>query len=179
MAIILDARTPEEFKSCHIPGAVSFPISQFKEKYHAFADLLAECKTIITYCEGIHCTDSSEENRDLALGFLGRAGHGELVEFHVGDALQVLGALPGPFDIIFNDIDKEQYPDVVQPAVSRLRPGGLLITDNTLWKGRVAQADPDETTRAVLEYNRHLHAHPDLEACIVPIRDGVAVAARR
>jgi len=59
MAILLDARIPEEFESCHIPKAVSLPISQFEKKYHRVADLLAECNTIITYCEGIHCTDSS------------------------------------------------------------------------------------------------------------------------
>jgi rhodanese-related sulfurtransferase len=59
MAILLDARPPEEFESCHISKAVSLPISHFEEKYNTVADLLADCKTIITYCEGIHCTDSS------------------------------------------------------------------------------------------------------------------------
>jgi rhodanese-related sulfurtransferase len=58
-AILLDARTPEEFESCHIPKAINLPISQFEKKYHTVANLLAECHTIITYCEGIHCTDSS------------------------------------------------------------------------------------------------------------------------
>jgi rhodanese-related sulfurtransferase len=59
MAILLDARTPEDFASCHIPGAISLPISQFEKKFHTVATLLAGCNTIITYCEGIHCTDSS------------------------------------------------------------------------------------------------------------------------
>ena len=58
-AILLDARTTEEFESCHISKAVSLPSSQFEGKYNNIADLLADCKTIITYCEGIHCTDSS------------------------------------------------------------------------------------------------------------------------
>ena len=59
MAILLDARIPEEFASGHIPNAVSLPISQFEKRYHTVATLLAECNTIIIYCEGFHCTDSS------------------------------------------------------------------------------------------------------------------------
>ena len=127
----------------------------------------------------IHCTDNSEENSDLAMGFLGRAGYGKLVRFHLGDALEVLERAEGQFDVIFNDVDKEQYPRVIEPAVARLRPGGLFITDNVLWKGRVARPDPDATTGAVLEFNRRIHDHPGLEVCVLPLRDGVALAVRR
>lgn len=127
----------------------------------------------------IHCTDSSEENCDLALRLLEQAGYGRMVRFHLGDALEVLADVDVTFDVIFNDIDKEKYPEVVEPVVTHLRRGGLFITDNVLWRGQVARPDPDETTAAVLEFNRRLHAHPALEASVLPLRDGVAVAVKR
>ena len=78
------------------------------------------------------CTDFSAENRALALSFLDRAGLADRIEFLVGDALQAARALAGGFDIVFNDIDKQSYPESVPVAVSLLRPGGLFITDNAL-----------------------------------------------
>ena len=123
----------------------------------------------------VHCTESSAANRDLALELLEQAGVAGRVRFHLGDARELLEQIDGPFDVVFNDIDKEQYPEVIEPVVSRLRPGGLFLTDNVLWKGRVAQDAPDATTRAVLEFNRRVHQHPLLNTTILPIRDGVAL----
>lgn len=128
----------------------------------------------------IHCTDTSEENRDLALGFLDRLGLAQRVRFHVGDALQLVDTLAPPFDIVFNDVDKEQYPETVERAVALLRPGGLFITDNVLWKGRVVDAEgADETTRAVLRFNELITSHDQLETVILPLRDGLAICRRR
>lgn len=127
----------------------------------------------------IHCTDSSAENRDQALTFFGRAGLAQMIHFHVGDALRHAERLDGPFDIVFNDVDKEQYPATVDLAVRLLRPGGLFITDNVLWKGRVPQPDPeDETTGAVLRFNRMITEHDRLETILLPLRDGLAVCLR-
>lgn len=128
----------------------------------------------------VHCTDMSEENRDLALDLLGRAGLGQRIRFQVGDALALVQQLDGPFDVVFNDVDKEQYPAVVEPVAALLRPGGLFITDNVLWKGRVAEpGEPDETTAAVLRFNTMLCEHPALETSILPLRDGLAIAVKR
>jgi caffeoyl-CoA O-methyltransferase len=128
----------------------------------------------------VHCTDTSEANRDLAQDFLGRAGLAQRIRFQVGDALELTRQLDGPFDLVFNDVDKEQYPAVVEPVVALLRPGGLFITDNVLWKGRVAEpGEPDDTTAAVLRFNTMLHEHPALETCILPLRDGLAIAVKR
>ena len=128
----------------------------------------------------LHCTDLLPDNRDRALDFLRRAGLDRHVTFHLGDAREVMQQLSGSFDIIFNDVDKEQYPSLVQPVVERLRVGGLFITDNVLWKGRVT-ADAsllDETTRAVRRFNTLIHEHPRLATTILPIRDGVALSIR-
>jgi len=129
----------------------------------------------------VHCTDLSQDNRDQALEFLGQAGLAERVTFHLGDALEVARAQQsGTFDLVFNDVDKELYPRTVELAVEQLRPGGLFITDNALWKGRVAApTEADETTKAVLEFNRLITAHPQLETVIVPLRDGLAICRKQ
>jgi caffeoyl-CoA O-methyltransferase len=126
------------------------------------------------------CTDFSEENRELALGFLRRAGLAEKVEFHVGDALALARARKGPFDIVFNDIDKHAYPDSIEVAAALLRPGGLFITDNALWAGKVAEgAEPDRTTRSVRRFNEMLFGRGDLETVILPVHDGLAVCVKK
>lgn len=127
----------------------------------------------------IICTDLSSENRDLALGFLERGGLMDRVEFHVGDALRIARAQRGPFDLIFNDIEKQAYPDSIHVALPLLRTGGLFITDNTLWKGKVAESKSlDATTAAVVEFNRMVSSHPSLETVLLPVRDGVAVCRK-
>jgi predicted O-methyltransferase YrrM len=127
----------------------------------------------------VHCTDQLAENRDRAVDVFARAGLHDKLRFHVGDALQIARRLDGPFDIVFNDIDKEDYPAVIDLAAPRLRPGGLLITDNALWYGRVAEPNPDATTRGVLAYNQAIAEHPDFETVILPLRDGVSVAVKK
>lgn len=127
------------------------------------------------------CTDHSERHRQWARAFLTRAGVWERVQFHVGDALSVLRHAGGPWDVIFNDVDKEAYPATIELAHAHLRPGGLFITDNVLWHGRVLEESGDDApaTRAVREFTRRLVAHPGFDTVIYPVRDGVAVAQRR
>jgi len=123
--------------------------------------------------------ERSAENARLAREWLGRAGLDHKVEFIVGDALKVVLTAPGPFDLIFVDVDKEQYPASLSLTVSRLRPGGLLITDNILWGGRVLIPDPLEaSTRGIQEYTRLLYENPDLYTTILPVRDGLAVSLK-
>ena len=124
-------------------------------------------------------TDGSAENSARARDFLGRAGLADRVRFEVGDAREVLAGETGPFDVVFCDIDKEGYPEVPPLAVPRLRPGGLLIFDNTLWYGRVAdEPGEDEETRAIQSLVRALHAHPQLVTALLPLRDGVSVSVK-
>jgi caffeoyl-CoA O-methyltransferase len=126
------------------------------------------------------CTDYSADNRALALSFLEKAGLAERMEFLVGDALQAARALAGGFDIVFNDIDKQSYPDSVPVAVSLLRRGGLFITDNVLWSGKVAESRAtDPSTLAIRRFNELLHGSAELEAVILPVHDGLAVAVKR
>jgi len=102
------------------------------------------------------------------------------VRILVGDALTLLDATEGQFDLIFNDVNKTQYPDALSRAVDRVRPGGLLVTDNALWYGRVAQPAPPEDleTRAIQKFNRLIYRSPKLFTTIVPLRDGLAVCTK-
>jgi caffeoyl-CoA O-methyltransferase len=125
----------------------------------------------------IHYSDGSQPNADRARGYFERTGVASRIHMHVGDALTALASVPGEFDMIFNDVDKDGYPAVLEAVPSRIRKGGLLITDNTLWHGRVL--DPKEATdKAVCLFNERLFESPHFFASQVPIRDGVSIAVR-
>ena len=100
--------------------------------------------------------------------------------FKLGDALELLSEEKQLFDIIFNDVDKDDYPRVFRLAVPRLKKGGLLVTDNVLWSGQVAKKNPkDSNTKAIVEFNRLLYGSPDLFTTFIPLRDGVAISVKR
>jgi len=126
----------------------------------------------------IICTEGSLENKDMAMGYLKRAGVSDRVEFQVGDALEIIKNYPGPFDIILNDIDKEQYPEAFDVAIPRLKKGGIFITDNVLWSGRIFDAKPNEATKGILEFNRKLFESKAIFSSIIPIRDGLGIAVK-
>ena len=123
-------------------------------------------------------TDFEEKNRELAEANFERAGKRTLMEFRVGDALKLLEEEKDPYDIIFNDVDKEFYPLLIEPVYRRLRKGGLFITDNTLWHGRVAAGYSDAPTDAVREFNQRLMAHKGFLTVQLPLRDGVGVCMK-
>jgi caffeoyl-CoA O-methyltransferase len=124
-------------------------------------------------------TDSDGKNADEARAYFERAGIADRITIRVGDALELLSEQKHAFDIIFCDVDKEDYPRALRLAIPRLRKGGLLIADNVLWSGKVAQKKPpDVSTKAIQEFNRLLYHSPDLFATILPIRDGIAVAIK-
>jgi caffeoyl-CoA O-methyltransferase len=125
-------------------------------------------------------TDGDSRNADQARKYAERAGIAPRIEFRTGDALEILSEYkPDSFDVIFNDVDKEDYPRVFRLALPRLKHGGLFVTDNVLWSGRVTQKSPaDASTRAIQEFNRLLYDSRELFPVIIPLRDGVAVAVK-
>lgn len=124
-------------------------------------------------------TDSDTNNAERARRYFARAGVAKRITLHVGDALEVLSEQKQEFDIIFNDVDKDDYPRVLRLVAPRLRKGGLFVTDNVLWSGRVAEKNPDARTKAILEFNRKLYDSKEFYTTILPIRDGLAVALKR
>ena len=125
-------------------------------------------------------TDGDRKNAEEARGYFERAEVANRITIHVGDALELLSEQNQEFDVIFCDVDKEDYPRAFRLAIPRLRQGGLFVADNVLWSGKVAQRNPSEaSTKAIVEFNRLLYASPNLFTTILPIRDGVAVAVKR
>src|SRR3954468_8630479 len=113
-----------------------------------------------------------------------RAGVSDKVSVVVGDAQLKIAKVAGPFDLIFQDGDKKLYTPLLDRLVALLRPGGLLIPDNVLWDGEVVpgfhdppRKSPDDT-RAIIEYNQRVAAHPQLLTSIVPLRDGVSISVK-
>jgi caffeoyl-CoA O-methyltransferase len=129
----------------------------------------------------VHCTDLSEENIELAEDFLTREGLWDRIRYHREEACAALRRIGGTWDIVYNDIDKDGYPETVELAYERLRPGGLFITDNVLWHGRVLSGEHDgsNSTDGIIEFTRRLFGHPGFTTSVYPVRDGVAVALRR
>lgn len=121
-------------------------------------------------------TDGSRKNADHARAYFERAGVADRIEILVGDSIELIESSSSDFDLIFNDVDKYQYPDALLRAVPRLKRGGLLITDNTLWYGKVATDASDRDTEGVREFNRLAYASPELYTTILPIRDGLAIS---
>jgi len=124
-------------------------------------------------------TEGSAKNLAQAKAFFRQGSHPCRVRFELGDAFEILDRLPGEFDIIFNDVDKEQYPTAFHKAVPRVRAGGFFLSDNMLWGGRVVDDTAHPTTRGVLELTRLLFQAPGLYTMILPIRDGVSISLKR
>jgi caffeoyl-CoA O-methyltransferase len=125
-------------------------------------------------------TDGDSKNAERAGGYFARAGVSNRITLHTGDALEFLSEQKQEYDIIFNDVDKDDYPRVLRLVAPRLRKGGLFITDNVLWSGRVAEKNPtDSRTKAILEFNRKLYDSKEFYTTILPIRDGLAVALKK
>src|SRR5215469_13368928 len=128
----------------------------------------------------VHYTDGSRKNADEAKGYFQRAGVADRIKVHIGDAIELLSEQKQQFDIVFNDIDKDDYPRVLRLAPPRLKKGGLFVTDNVLWSARVVEKNPKESsTKAIQEFNRELYKAKDFYPSILPLRDGVAVAIKK
>ena len=125
-------------------------------------------------------TEHSAEQAAQAQDYLRRGRLDDRVRIHVGDALETIESIGGQFDLVFNDIDKEDYPRVFDRASAALRPGGLLVSDNMLWFGTVLEPNAaDPSTRGVQELTRLLHESDEFDTVLLPIRDGVTVSTYR
>jgi predicted O-methyltransferase YrrM len=123
-------------------------------------------------------TETSPENSKLSREFFKQAGLEKKSEFLVGDAVKLIEKVKGPFDIIFIDINKEDYPRAYKQAKRFLKKGGLLLADNLLWFGKVLEESEEPDTLGIKEFTRLLFHDPDFFATILPLRDGVGVGYR-
>jgi caffeoyl-CoA O-methyltransferase len=129
----------------------------------------------------LHTIDIDKELTDMRERYIRKAGMQDRIVLHIGPARNVLRTLPAPYDLVFIDADKENYPNYFDAVVDKVRPGGLIIADNLLWSGQVLRPsdEQDAETRALVEYAERLHADPRVQPVLVPLRDGLLVARKR
>lgn len=127
----------------------------------------------------VHHVVWDEELSARARRHLSALGFDGIVRYHVGEAVAALREAEGPYDVIFNDIDKHMYPDSLPVIEEKLRPGGVLIIDNMLWFGRIFDdADRSEDTEGIRRFTGLITADRGWTVSLVPIRDGLIVAYR-
>lgn len=124
----------------------------------------------------VYHTDTSAVNSKLAQEYLRKGRQMNKVRFLVGNAIELIESVKDSFDLVFIDIDKENYPVAYEKAKKKLRPGGLLIADNALWWGRVLDKKGDSATEGIKKFNQLMAADKDFFQTLLPIRDGVSVS---
>jgi predicted O-methyltransferase YrrM len=128
----------------------------------------------------VHHTVWDEKLSQMAVGHLANLGYGDMIQYHMAEAVETLRNTDGPFDIIFNDIDKEAYPTSLPIIKEKLRSGGLLIIDNMIWHGQILDLnDHEKSTEAIRRFTRDVTSDPDWIVSLAPLRDGLIVAYKK
>ncbi|HSM62584.1 MAG TPA: O-methyltransferase [Gillisia sp.] len=129
----------------------------------------------------LHTLDINEELQTIQNKYFELSGFRNNIHQHLGEALKILPNLDMKFDLIFMDADKPNYPAYFNLIIDKLNPGGILLTDNVLWSGKVVEPlkMDDESTRALLEYNTLVATDSRLETVMLPIRDGLSLSRRK
>ena len=132
--------------------------------------------------EGVlHTIDVNEELYDIQRRYFDRSKYGSSIIQHIGNALEIIPSLETNFDLVFMDADKENYCNYFELIVDKLNPGGVLLSDNVLWSGKVlGEVEPDdEATAALIKYNDLLYRDRRIETVILPIRDGLTISRKK
>ncbi|MBP8823580.1 MAG: O-methyltransferase [Flavobacteriales bacterium] len=184
--------TAETQEKVHMPQMLS---GHLQGRFLAMLSRLVQPRTIVeigTYtgysalclAEGLakggmlHTIDIDPYLPEMVHRYLEKAGMTDRITMHHRPALEVIPTIPAPFDLVFIDADKQNYPDYFGAVIGNMRPGGLIIADNVLWSGKVlgARAEQDDQTRALVEYARRVNTDPRVEPVLVPLRDGLLLA---
>ncbi|WP_272021979.1 O-methyltransferase [Olleya namhaensis] len=128
----------------------------------------------------IHTIDVNEELEDFQRKYFHKSGYGTQIHQHLGSAIDILPTLDKTFDLIFIDADKPNYVNYFHLIIDKLNPGGIILSDNVLWHGKVIEpVDPkDVSTNVVLEFNTLLKEDPRIETVLLPIRDGLTISRK-
>lgn len=129
----------------------------------------------------IHTIDRNEELYDLQRKYFLLSGHGKKIFQYTGDARKIIPKINAEFDLVFIDADKTSYPLYFELIIDQLKSGGVILSDNVLWSGKVIEElNPrDKDTKALLEYNRLLKEDSRIESVLLPIRDGFTISRKR
>ncbi len=126
----------------------------------------------------LHTLEANAELEQFIRKYIAEAGLEERIQLHIGDALEILPSLPGPFDLVWIDAGKQDYVYYYDMVFDKVRPGGYILADNVLWSGKVASTDRDADTLALHRFNQKVQADPRVENLILPVRDGILIARK-
>lgn len=126
----------------------------------------------------LHTIDINEELHDFQRNYFDQSPWGSQMIQHTGNALEIIPKLKEKFDLVFIDADKRNYPNYLELLLPKLPKGAVILSDNVLWSGKVVKkvAKDDLDTQALLQYNKLLNEHPQLETVLLPIRDGLTIS---
>jgi predicted O-methyltransferase YrrM len=119
--------------------------------------------------------DINEELESGVRKFFNASGFGEVIDYRIGNALEIIPTLKGNFDLVFIDADKENYARYYDLVINHVPLGGYILADNVLWSGKVLDDKPDKDTRAIKEFNRKIQEDARVENVLLPVRDGIMV----
>lgn len=128
----------------------------------------------------LHTIDVNEELVDFQRKYFDKSNYGSQIHQHLGNALELIPELDKTFDLVFIDADKDNYPNYFEIVMDKLNPGGIILSDNVLWSGKVLEElnPKDTSTKALLEYNKMLKDDPRVETVLLPIRDGLTISRK-
>jgi caffeoyl-CoA O-methyltransferase len=126
----------------------------------------------------LHTIDINEELASLQSRFFNKSPYAHQIHQHLGNALDIIPTLTGPFDLVFIDADKVNYSTYFDLLIGKMRPGGLLLSDNVLWSGKVLERadEKDISTLALQAYNKKLGQDPRVQTVLLPLRDGLSLS---
>lgn len=126
----------------------------------------------------IHTIDHNEELFDFQKKYFDRSPYRGRIRQYLGQALEVIPSLDGPFDLVFIDADKANYSNYFSLVIDKMGSGGVILSDNVLWSGKVTEepSEKDSDTRELIAYNRMLNQDPRVESVLLPIRDGLTIS---
>ena len=190
---LLQELNKETWKTVHGPGMLS---GHYQGRLLSMISKLIQPKNILeigTYtgysalsmAEGmqsdgkLHTIDINEELYDLQRKYFDRSDYSERIIQHVGDAKEIIPTIDASFDLVFIDADKRGYKNYVEIVLPKMNSGGLIISDNVLWKGKVVDENAekaDKRTESLKAFNVFMNNHPQLETILLPIRDGLTLS---
>ncbi len=126
----------------------------------------------------LHTIDINEELESFQRKYFDLSPYGNQIHQHIGDATTIIPSIDLAFDLVFIDADKPNYPRYFELIINKIKPGGVILSDNVLWSGKVIEAveEDDLSTKALLEYNTLLVEDTRIETVLLPIRDGLTIS---
>ncbi len=126
----------------------------------------------------LHTIDINEELAEIQKKYFDLSEYKEQIRQYIGNALEIIPTLELKFDLVFIDADKPNYPAYFELIIEKMKPGGIIITDNVLWSGKVVEKvkEDDDSTIALLHYNKMMVEDERIETVMLPIRDGLSIS---